>query len=118
MHKSQEKKLQEDIGVRMKEIRKLSRSKRQEDFSKQVGIGQPQVSRIEKGQNALSPAVLLQLMRVRIDNKRINMDWLITGRGEKLLSDALDDEDVHDMIYKKISKLDLKKKKALLEVIG
>lgn len=117
-NKNQEEKLKREIGARIKEIRMMSSLKNQKSFCEKLGIGQAQLSNIEKGKwHDFSSTVLLLLLFIRKDSKRINMDWLITGKGAMLISDLSDEQSLNMEIYNKIILSDAGKKEAILKLL-
>lgn len=111
-------KLKKEIGERIVDIRKASETKRQKNFTKKMGISQAQISAIECGRSTLSIKVLNQIMHLRMDGRRINIDWLFTGRGEMMSAERVNDLNIDDEIYRRLAKLDPKKKEAILELLN
>lgn len=68
----------------MKEIRKHFRLN-QTEMADKLGISQSQLSKLENGENQLAPKHLLVLYKMGV-----NLNWLISGEGEMLLSDMPD----------------------------
>ena len=98
-------------------IRKKSVAKKQKTFTERIGISQSQISAIECGRSTLSITVVNQLMQLRINGARINMDWLFTGEGRMLIYEPLDDRTINAAILSRLSQLDKKKKEAIIKVI-
>lgn len=123
INKSQEKKhseiekLKKEIGKRIAKIRTTSETKKQKDFTTKMGISQSQVSAIERGRSTLSIPVVKQIMQIRIDGARVNMDWLFTGEGPMLVYETPDDKTINGDILNRLSHLDEKKKETILRVI-
>lgn len=111
------KKLKREIGRRISVIRKTSDSKKQKTFTERMGISQSQVSAIECGRSTLSINVVNQLMRLRINGARINMDWLFTGEGPMLIYKPLDDQTINEVILSRLSQLDKNKKEVIIRVM-
>ncbi len=110
-------KLKREIGKRIAKIRNTSETKKQRAFTAKIGISQSQISAIERGRSTLSINVMKQIMQLRIDGARINIDWLFTGGGPMLVYDTLDNKNINGALLNKLSQLDEKKKETILRVI-
>ncbi len=124
LNKSQEKKhseiekIKKEIGKRIAKIRTTSETKKQKDFTTKMGISQSQVSAIERGRSTLSITVVKQIMQIRIDGARVNMDWLFTGVSPMLINETMYDKNINEAILNRLSQLDEKKKETILRVIN
>ena len=124
LNKSQEKKhseiekIKKEIGKRIAKIRTTSETKKQKDFTTKMGISQSQVSAIERGRSTLSITVVKQIMQIRIDSARVNMDWLFTGVSPMLINETMYDKNINEAILNRLSQLDEKKKETILRVIN
>lgn len=65
-----------NINQRIKELR-LFNGKNQEEFARQIGLGQSVLSRIEKGTLSIPTAALGELFRVY----QVHPNWLFFGDG-------------------------------------
>jgi len=65
------------LGRRLRELRGFDLT--QEEFAKELGISQSQLSKYERGIGA-PPADILFLVKKRF---RVSIDWLLTGEGTK-----------------------------------
>jgi transcriptional regulator with XRE-family HTH domain len=65
------------LGRRLRELRGFDSA--QEEFAKELGISQSQLSKYERGV-AGPPAEILFFMKKRF---RVSIDWLLTGEGER-----------------------------------
>ena len=65
------------LGRRLRELRGFDLT--QEEFAKELGISQSQLSKYERGV-AAPPADILFLVKQRF---RVSIDWLLTGQGER-----------------------------------
>lgn len=65
------------LGRRLRELRGFDLT--QEEFAKELGISQSQLSKYERGIGA-PPADVLFFVKKRF---RVSIDWLLTGEGEK-----------------------------------
>ena len=123
INKSQEKKhfeiekLKREIGKRIAKIRNTSETKKQRAFTAKIGISQSQISAIERGRSTLSINVVKQIMQLRIDGARINIDWLFTGEGPMLVYETLDNKNINGSLLNRLSHLDQKKKETIIKVI-
>jgi transcriptional regulator with XRE-family HTH domain len=70
-------------GERLKEMRKI-KDLTQKQFAEKCGIKQSSLSYIESNDNAdFSPAIMTAII-----NLGINLNWVITGRGNMFLTDT------------------------------
>jgi SOS-response transcriptional repressor LexA len=84
-----------EIGRRLKQARIACGFDRQSDFGRSLGgVPQTTLSSAERGDNLPSPAILVALA-----GNYINVNWLLTGRGEMFIRDALHPGPVHDPRY-------------------
>ena len=65
------------LGKRLRELRGFDST--QEEFAKELGVSQSQLSKYERGV-AAPPAEVLLFVRKHF---RVSIDWLLTGEGEK-----------------------------------
>ena len=65
------------LGRRLRELRGFDLT--QEEFAKELGVSQSQLSKYERGV-AAPPADILFLVKRRF---RVSVDWLLTGEGER-----------------------------------
>ena len=65
------------LGRRLRELRGFDLT--QEEFAKELGISQSQLSKYERGV-AGPPADILFFLKKRF---RVSIDWLLTGEGER-----------------------------------
>jgi transcriptional regulator with XRE-family HTH domain len=65
------------LGRRLRELRGFDLT--QEEFARQLGISQSQLSKYERGV-AAPPADILFLVKRRF---RVSIDWLLTGEGDR-----------------------------------
>lgn len=65
------------VGRRIRELRGFDLS--QEELAKELGIGQSQLSKYERGAT-VPTADILFLIKQRF---RVSIDWLLTGEGRK-----------------------------------
>jgi transcriptional regulator with XRE-family HTH domain len=65
------------LGRRLRELRGFDLT--QEEFAKELGISQSQLSKYERGV-AAPPADILFFVKKRF---RASIDWLLTGEGER-----------------------------------
>jgi transcriptional regulator with XRE-family HTH domain len=65
------------LGRRLRELRGFDLT--QEEFAKDLGVSQSQLSKYERGVVA-PPADILFFVKKRF---RVSIDWLLTGEGEK-----------------------------------
>jgi len=65
------------LGRRLRELRGFDLT--QEEFARELGISQSQLSKYERGV-AAPPADILFLVKRRF---RVSIDWLLTGEGER-----------------------------------
>ena len=65
------------LGRRLRELRGFDLT--QEEFARQLGTSQSQLSKYERGV-AAPPADILFLVMQRF---RVSIDWLLTGEGER-----------------------------------
>jgi transcriptional regulator with XRE-family HTH domain len=65
------------LGRRLRELRGFDLT--QEEFAKELGVSQSQLSKYERGV-AAPPADVLFFVKKRF---RVSIDWLLTGEGEK-----------------------------------
>lgn len=72
-----------DILLRIRELIKLY-SNSQTDFSKKIGISQPNLSKILSGERPCGEAIINKIV-ISLD---INKEWLLTGEGEMLKDSA------------------------------
>ena len=98
------------IGKRFKEIREIFGYK-QGDFANLFALSQDAISAIERDKNNPNFKVLKIL---HIEHK-VNLNWLITGTGEKLL-EAVEENADFEKLYLEIE--DLKKRVGELEGRG
>ena len=73
-------KYNQQLGERIKEARKRL-DLTQDDFSKKLDISKGFVAKVEKGHQQPSAMFLMQLFKT-FD---ISIDWLLSGRGQKLI---------------------------------
>lgn len=66
------------LGRRLRELRGFDLT--QEEFAKELGISQSQLSKYERGV-AAPPADILFFVKKRF---RVSIDWLLTGEGERI----------------------------------
>jgi SOS-response transcriptional repressor LexA len=73
-------------GVRLREIRDFLALK-QNEFSEMLGIKQNYLSRYENGEHEFTDDLKLKLVNTITQKyeKRINLDWLISGHGEMFM---------------------------------
>jgi transcriptional regulator with XRE-family HTH domain len=69
------------LGKRLRELRGFDLT--QEEFADELGIGQSQLSKYERGV-AAPPAEILFYVKKRFG---VSIDWLLTGEGSKHLGD-------------------------------
>jgi transcriptional regulator with XRE-family HTH domain len=65
------------LGRRLRELRGFDLT--QQEFAKELGVSQSQLSKYERG-FAAPPAEILFFVKKRF---RVSIDWLLTGEGEK-----------------------------------
>ena len=65
------------LGRRLRELRGFDLT--QDEFAKELGISQSQLSKYERGA-AAPPADILFFVKKRF---RVSVDWLLTGEGER-----------------------------------
>jgi transcriptional regulator with XRE-family HTH domain len=65
------------LGRRLRELRGFDLT--QDEFAKELGISQSQLSKYERG-TAAPPADILFFVKKRF---RVSVDWLLTGEGER-----------------------------------
>ncbi len=65
------------LGGRLRELRGFHLT--QEEFAKELGVSQSQLSKYERGV-ASPPADILFLVKKRF---RVSVDWLLTGEGDR-----------------------------------
>lgn len=73
-------KQREAQGERLKKIRE-DLGFTQVQFAEILGVTQPQLSRFEKGVNAISIEVMATVLAI---DAKYNMNWLVTGEGQML----------------------------------
>jgi transcriptional regulator with XRE-family HTH domain len=66
------------LGRRLRELRGFDLT--QEDFAKELGVSQSQLSKYERGV-AAPPADVLFFVKRRF---RVSVDWLLTGEGDRI----------------------------------
>ena len=66
---------------RIKELRKTL-GFTLEKFGKNLGVGKTAISKIEKGENALTDQMFTSICNVNWDGKYVNEEWLRNGTGE------------------------------------
>lgn len=71
-----------EIGARLKLYRETQKYN-QKDFSSKLGIKQESLSRYESGNQSVPDEIKLKLSK-----ENVNIDWLITGRGEMFIKDS------------------------------
>jgi len=71
-----------DIGLRIKEIRNRN-NLTQTDFCNIIDVKQANLSHIENNGKKISLEIILKI----ISNFNINIEWLLTGKGEMLKSE-------------------------------
>lgn len=83
---------------------------KQGKFAEQLGMSQAYLSDIEHGRKGFSATLLMAL-----DNKNVNLHWLLTGEGQMLYSpDYPLSSDLSDKIKKIVHELPLKRQKMIL----
>ncbi len=65
------------LGRRLRELRGFDLT--QEEFAKELGVSQSQLSKYERGV-AAPPADILFFVKKRF---RVSIDWLLTGEGQR-----------------------------------
>jgi transcriptional regulator with XRE-family HTH domain len=65
------------LGRRLREVRGFDLT--QEEFAKELGVSQSQLSKYERGA-AAPPANVFFFVKKRF---RVSIDWLLTGEGER-----------------------------------
>ena len=65
------------LGRRLRELRGFHLT--QEEFAKELGVSQSQLSKYERGV-AAPPADILFVVKKRF---RVSVDWLLTGEGDR-----------------------------------
>ena len=97
--------MKDEICLRFKEIR-LHFNVSQSGFAEKLEIKQGHVSAIEIGHNNVSTSIMHKLIEVY----KININWLISGKGSMIYSgeNTIDfDEDADDMIAKALGLRDM-----------
>lgn len=62
-----------------------------EKFGKNLGVGKTAISKIEKGENALTDQMFTAICNVNWDGKYVNGEWLRTGEGDMFKKDSGDE---------------------------
>ncbi len=104
------------MGERIQQVRKFFRQN-QNEFASKIGKTQSHVCNIENGKNFPSIEVLIELSRLEEKGKRINMHWLITGKGEMIIPEIYGKQSLNNKILNKVINLDTKRKKAILNFL-
>lgn len=105
-----------NIGKRIQQVRKFFRQN-QTEFASEIGKTQSHICNIESGKIFPSMEVLLMISRLGQKGEKINMHWLITGKGEIIIQETSDKQGLNNEIFNKIVNLDIKKKIAILGVL-
>lgn len=105
-----------DIGERFHLIRRNFFRQTQKNLAPRIGITQSQVSNIKRGNSGPSAEVFIKLSRLEINGERINMDWLITGKGSPTIS-LSDDNNADSELLNKFKFLSPKKRDAVLKIL-
>lgn len=87
----------DNLGLRLKEIRKRSGAS-QEEFAQKLGITKQAVSNIENSKSAPSISILSKLA---IDFN-INLNYLIAGKGRAYCTDDESCNSIKDMILNEV----------------
>ena len=115
--RSASRQFRKGIGRRLERIRSLSEARAQSQFVELLGISQPQLSSIETGRSALSLNVINRLTKMKIGRTRINMDWLLTGKGEMLVYELPDNNEIEKALIQGLSQLNFERKEIILKLI-
>ena len=75
-------------GERVKYLRKDHLNMTLEKFGEKIGVGKSAISDIERGRNNLSDQMAKAIAR----EFNVSENWLRTGQGEMLVTEAMDEE--------------------------
>jgi repressor LexA len=80
-------------GARLKQAREMMLLK-QEDMADKLNIGQSAYSKMERGKSDFSNGLL-----VLIPELGINLNWIITGKGEMFLPKEVNPEETSNLLH-------------------